>query len=152
MNDGQRKLVALMLAACGVIVLAMGGPGTPHPGPQPDGGLVLRGKFVGMTAAEDAATLAAYAEELASEIEHDGMSPEPFFKSGVHFDELRTRTRILFCRGQSIGDRQPKVRDILDKYLTDAVGTSGGPIAPEDRAKWVSAYREIGRAAADASR
>ena len=125
---------------------------SPTPAPAPDDAFSLRGKFLGPTAAGDAATLAAFAEELASEIEHDAMQAEPFYKSGVAFDELRTRARLLRCRGESIGERQPRVRDAIQQYLEKAVGTSGGPVTPEQRTAWAVAYREIGRAAGEATR
>lgn len=144
-----RVVVALVLLAIGL--LSMGGR-APTPVPSPEGSLSLRGKFIGQTAASDAATLAAFADELASEIEHDAMQAEPFYKSGVQYDELRTRARLLRCRGESIGDRQPHVREAVDKYLTDAVGTSGGPVTPAQRTAWAIAYREIGRAAGEATR
>jgi hypothetical protein len=124
----------------------------PTPAPAPGDAFSLRGKFIGPTAASDAAILAAFAEELASEIEHDSMQAEPFYKSGVAFDELRTRARLLRCRGESIGERQPRVRDAIQQYLEKAVGTSGGPGTPEQRTAWAVAYREIGRAAGEATR
>ena len=144
-----RVVVALVLLAIGL--LSMGGR-APTPAPSPEGGLSLRGKFIGPTAAADAATLAAFADELASEIEHDAMQSEPFYKSGTQYDELRTRARLLRCRGESIGERQPHVREAVDKFLTDSVGTSGGPVSPAQRTAWAVAYREIGRAAGEATR
>lgn len=148
----NRHKLAALLGVAGVAMLMLSVPREPSPAPQPDGGLVLRGAFVGPTAGDDAVTLAAYADELASEIEFDGMAAEPFLKNGSQLDDLRTRARLLLCRGQSIGDRQPRVRELLDQHLTKAVGTSGGPLGPEQRSAWVAAYREIGRAAADAAR
>jgi hypothetical protein len=112
----------------------------------------LRGKFIGPTAAADAATLAAFADELAIEIEHDAAQGEPFFKTGTQYDELRTRARILRCRGESIGERQPKVRDAIEAFLDGAVGKSGGPVSKSQREAWAAAYREIGRAAGEATR
>jgi hypothetical protein len=55
-------------------------------------------------------------------------------------------------RGESLGARQPHVRDAIHKFLDDAVGTSGGPVTPESRAAWVSAYRDLSEAAAEAVR
>jgi len=60
--------------------------------------------------------------------------------------------REFRCRGISIGDRQPVARDVIAKYLEDAVGTDGGPLTPEQRSAWVAAYRDIGRAATDAAK
>jgi hypothetical protein len=153
MSDRNRNILAAALVLGGIFAWAVDRPArAPTPAPGPSGDLVLRGKFVGPTAAADAATLAAFAEELASEIEHDAMQAEPFFKSGVAYDELRTRARVLRCRGESIGERQPRVREAIQTYLEKAVGTSGGPVSAEQRTAWAVAYREIGRAADGATR
>jgi hypothetical protein len=152
MTDRTRyTLAAALLLGCLVAWLLEARP-APTPAPSPDGGLSLQGKFVGPTAAADAATLAAFADELASEIEHDAMQAEPFYRSAAQYDDLRTRARILRCRGESIGERQPRVREAIEQYLTEAVGTSGGPVTPAQRTAWAVAYREIGRAAGEATR
>jgi len=52
----------------------------------------------------------------------------------------------------SIGARQPAARDAIRVYLEEQVGTAGGPVTPEQRAKWVAALRDIGREATDAAR
>ena len=85
--------------------------------------------------------------ELADELEWDGTQAEPFFRSGVAIDDLRQRTRELRCRGESIGSRQPAARDAIAGHLERAVGVSGGPITPEQRAAWVRALTEISEAA-----
>jgi len=149
MSDRLRYAVAAILVAIGLYSAL---PSTPTPAPQPPTGLVLRGLFVSETGASDAATLAAFALELADEIEWDAMQAEPFFQSGAAYDELRTRARALRMRGVSIGDRQPRVRAAIDAYLTEQLGTSGGPVSPEVRSKWAASYREIGRACSDVSR
>ncbi len=123
----------------------------PAPAPAP-AGLHLRGLFRGPTAAEDAATIGGLCSELADEIEWDGRQAEPSLKSGVAFDDLRQRARELRCRGVSVGARQPAARDAIRVYLEEQVGTAGGPVTPEQRAKWVSALRDIGREATDAAR
>jgi hypothetical protein len=38
------------------------------------------------------------------------------------------------------------VRDAIGGYLTTTLGTSGGPVDAAQRAKWVIAFREVGRA------
>ncbi len=124
----------------------------PNPTPDTPSDLELRGKFVGPDAAEDAAILSALSEELANEIEWDGMQDNPFLKTGVDFDTLRTRAREIRCKGESLGTKHPKVRAAVSTYLNEKVGTSGGPISPAERAKWVEAYRQIARSAANASR
>ena len=97
----------------------------PTPAPAPDG-FNLRGTFIGPTATDDAATLAALCGELADIIEQDGMKPEPRLKSGLAFDELRIAAREGRCRGESIGQRQPHARDAIQKFLESQVGVSGG--------------------------
>lgn len=125
-------------------------PGSPAPAPEPSPvpseGLDLRGLFTGSDAAADATQLSTLCDEIAAEIEWDGSQAEPFLTTGVAFDELRTRARAARVRGQSIGSRQPRVRDAVDEFLTAAVGTAGGPVTPDGRAAWVAAYREIARA------
>ncbi|NBW85301.1 MAG: hypothetical protein EBR23_00335 [Planctomycetia bacterium] len=146
----QALAVALLVAA----LLSWAGPQRDaSPTPAPDAGpLVLRGLFRGPSAAEDANTIAALTEELAAEIEWDGLQPEPMFRTGVAIDTLRDRARELRCRGVSIGARQPAARDAIAAYLEQAVGKSGGPISPEQRARWITAFRDIARAAADVTR
>lgn len=114
--------------------------------------LDLRGKFVGPDAAQDAAILSTISSELANEIEWDGTQSNPYLKTGVDFDELRTTARDVRCRGECLGDKHPKVRTAVATYLNEKVGISGGPISPADRANWVAAYREIAKAAEDATR
>ena len=149
--DGQYvAAVALLIAA--VIAFAPSRPApTPSPAPAPPDALSLRGKFVGPTAAEDASTMSALCGELAACIEYDG-SHDQRLKTGVAFDELRIAAREMRCRGESIGARQPQVRDAVHKFLDDAVGSSGGPVTPEIRAAWVSALRDLARAAADVTK
>ena len=124
---------------------------SPTPAPL-DTEVPLRGLFIGPTAGDDALKLAALCEEVAGEIEWDGMQDDPVMKTGVQFDLLRVRARELFLRGDSIGERQPRVAQAVGEYLTKNLGVSGGPVTPDQRAKWVSAYRELARAAEDAAR
>lgn len=149
--DGK-QLVALGLAAVGVALLFTGRSAGPTPAPPEPAAFTLRGKFVGPDASRDASTTAALLDELANEIEWDGMQPEPYLKTGVSFDDLRVRARNLLCRGVSLGDKHPRAREAIKAYLDQAAGTSGGPVSPQQRAAWVAAYREVARAAADASR
>lgn len=145
-----RQIAAVALLAAALAAHMSTGPAAPTP--APGGPLDLRGLFKGPTASADAATIGALCSELADEIEADGMSPAPYLKTAVAFDELRTRARELRCRGVSIGQRQPAARDAIKVYLDANVGTAGGPVTPEGRAKWISALRDVGRAATDAAR
>lgn len=127
-------------------------PEAPTPVPAPPDAFTLRGKFVGPTAADDAAMLSALLSELADCIERDGTLHDPRLRTGVAFDDLRVAAREARMRGESLGARQPAVRDAIHRFLDSAVGTSGGPVTPESRAAWVSAYRDLARAAAEAVR
>ena len=145
--------VALLLAA---VVSWASRPGDIQPPPAPlpppsPASFSLVGKFVGATAADDAAILSALCGELAGCIEWDG-DHEQRLKTGVAFDELRVAAREARMRGESMGSRQPHVRDSVQRYLDEAVGSSGGPVTTDQRAAWVSALRDISRAAADVSR
>ena len=151
----ERKHVAgAALLAAAAIAWVAGRPAvpTPAPGPAPDAPLVLRGTFVGPDAAADAATVSALMEELAAEIEWDGMQAEPLFRTGVAVDDLRQRARELRCRGVSLGDKHPRAREAIKNYLDQVAGTSGGPLSPAQRSAWVTGYRDVARAAADAAR
>lgn len=151
------KVDAKKAAAVGLVLLAlllMPSARQPEvPTPAPDAGpLNLKGLFSGPTASDDASIVGALCSELADEIEYDGEQQQPYLKTGVSVDELRKAARILRCKGVSIGDRQPKARDAIATYLEENVGTDGGALTAESRAAWVSAYRDIGRAASDAAR
>jgi hypothetical protein len=149
--DGKHvAAVALLVAAYLAFAPSRQAP-TPTPAPVPPDAFSLRGKFVGPTAAEDASTMAALCGELAECIDYDGKHDQRL-KTGVAFDELRIAAREMRCRGESIGARQPAVRDAVHKFLDDAVGSSGGPVTPESRAAWVAALRDLSRAAADVTR
>jgi hypothetical protein len=151
---GPQKWAAIGLVLAAVLLMPRGQQ-QDEPTPSPDTGpLALRGTFLGPSASDDASLVGALCHELADEIEFDGTQPEAerYLKSGVAVDELRKASRVLRCRGISIGDRQPQARDIIATYLDEHVGTDGGPLTAETRAAWVSAYRDIGRAATDAAK
>jgi hypothetical protein len=151
----ERKHVAAaaLIAGAAIAWTSSSQSNTPTPAPAPaPGGLNLRGTFVGPDAAADAATVAALMDELASEIEWDSMQTEPLIRTGVALDDLRQRSRELRCRGVSLGEKHPRAREAIKNYLDAAAGTSGGPLSPAQRSAWVAAYRDIARAAADASR
>lgn len=149
--DGKHVAAVALLVAAAIAFAPQRQTPSPTPAPVPPDAFTLRGKFLGPSAAADAATLSALCDELASCIEWDGQHDQRL-KTGVAFDELRIAAREMRCRGDSIGARQPKVRDAVHKFLDDAVGTSGGPVTPESRAAWVSALRDLSRAAADVTR
>ena len=149
--DGKH-VAAIALVAAAVIAFMPGKTAPqPSPAPAPPDAFTLRGKFIGVSAAEDASTMSALCGELADCIDYDGKHDQRL-KTGVAFDDLRVAAREMRCRGESIGARQLQVRDAVHKFLDDAVGSSGGPVTPESRAAWVSALRDLSRAAADVAK
>jgi hypothetical protein len=155
-NGGPHPLTLLAILAAGAMIAfsirESGTPPAPAPGPAPVVGLDLRGRFVGVDAAADAATTAALLDELASQIEWDGQQTEPRLRTGAAFDDLRRSARELRTRGVSLGARQPAVRVAIKTFLDAEAGTEGGPVDAAARAKWVRAYRAVSAAAAEATR
>lgn len=123
--------------------------GRPSPAPEPAGPLVLRGLFRGPTAAEDAAALCGLCDALADYVQADGTLEKPRLTTGWAVADLRTAAREIRMGGESIGARQPIVRDTVHRYLDrdDVLGKSGGALSPESRRRWVSALRDVARAA-----
>lgn len=148
----RHYLAAAFLVAAAAASLVQKHDATPTPAPIPPGTFTLRGKFIGPNAAADAALFSSLCDEIADRIEWDGMQAEPRLKTGAAFDDLRIAAREARMKGESIGDRQSKAREAVRQFLIDALGESGGPVGPKDRAAWVTAFRDIGRAAADAAR
>jgi hypothetical protein len=149
--DGKHLAAVALLVAAAIAFMPSKAAPTPQPVPVPPDAFTLRGKFIGVTAASDAATFSALCAELADCIEYDGQHDQRL-RTGVAFDELRIAAREMRCRGESIGARQPQVRDSVHKFLDDSVGSSGGPVTPESRAAWVAALRDLARAAADVAK
>ncbi len=147
MNTRSRLTACLVAVAVAAYFI----PPPAAPTPQPDGELNLSKAFSGLTALEDASLVSALCGEIADVIDWDALMGSPVLTTGHKLDTLRTRSREMFCRGESIGDRQPKMRDLVARFLDSRLGVSGGPVTPEQRAAWVSAYREIARAANVAS-
>ena len=149
--DGKHvAAIALLIAAVIAFAPHRQAP-APSPAPVPPDAFTLRGKFIGERAASDAIIMSELCASLADCIEYDGKHDQRL-KTGVAFDDLRVAAREMRCKGESIGARQPQVRDAVHKFLDDSVGSSGGPVTPESRAAWVSALRDLARAAADVTR
>lgn len=148
----RRHLAGAAMLAAAAVMWARSTPTTPTPAPPaPDAAINLRGAFIGPDAAADAAAVSAHFDELADELEHDGQAAEPLIRTGVAWDELRTRAKALRWRGVSLGEKHPRAREAIREYLDRTAGTSGAPLSPAQRSAWVAAYREIARAA-DVSR
>lgn len=144
----RKHLAAAGLLAAAAVVWARSGPSAPTPAPPaPDAAINLGGMFVGADAAADAASVSAHFDELAAELEWDGMQAEQLYRTGIAWDELRTRAKALRWKGVSLGEKHPRARKAIHDFLDRTAGTAGGPMSPEQRAAWVAAYREIARAA-----
>lgn len=128
------------------VALAMNASPVRRPNAEP-GSIDMTAAFIGPTAAADASLLAAMADEVAGVIEYDGKQEKPLLTTGHQLDQLRTRTREWLMRGESLGERQPKVRQIVGEYLEAKLGHSGGEITAAQRDSWVAAYRDIARSA-----
>ena len=145
----MRTRVAVILIAVAAALYFFSAP-VRSPDPRPATEIDLSSAFQGGRASDDAATLAAMSDEVANVIEWDGAQTEPILTTGRSLDQLRTRTREFLCRGESLGERHPKMRQIVGDYLETKLGTAGGNITPEQRAAWVAAYREVARSARNA--
>lgn len=156
--DRRHMAGAALVAAAALAWSSSGRERAPAPGPTPappapDAPLVLAGLFSPHPeAAADAAKIEALFGEVADELEWDAMLADPMYKSGVAFDELRVRAFDMRCRGISLGDRHPRVREAIRSYLDKAAGISGGPLTPQQKAAWVTAFRTVKQAAGDAIR
>ena len=149
--DGKHVAAIALIAAAAIAFAPHRQAPAPSPAPVPPDAFTLRGKFIGERAASDAIIISELCASLADCIEYDGQHDQRL-KTGVAFDDLRIAAREMRCKGESIGARQPQVRDAVHKFLDDAVGSSGGPVTPESRAAWVSALRDLSRAAADVTK
>ena len=127
--------------------LAKPEPKPDGPSPSPVLDLDLRGVWHGETAAEDAAITETILSDLAWFIEDDAKLAEPRLKAGQQLSELRMRARQGATRGVSLAERQPRAIDAISAYLDREIGDKGGPLTPEDRAKWVRAFRAVSAAA-----
>lgn len=128
--------------------------GRPTPAPGTVGKLDLRGLFTGPTAAEDAVALAGLCDALAQYVQDDGDREKPRLTTGWQVADLRSAARDVRLDGETFGARQPAVRDAVKAYLDrpEILGKSGGPLGPQERAKWIAAFRDIARAAESAVR
>jgi hypothetical protein len=150
--DGRTVAGVVLLVAAAAMFVPRMDTEPPAPVPVPPDGFLLKGKFIGPTASQDAATLGALCDELANVLDYDFAQAEPRIKTGAAIEDLRLAAREARLRGVSLGARQPYARDAVKAYLDQVAGTSGGPLTPEQQSAWVSAFRDVGRAANDAAR
>lgn len=151
MNRQRLALVAAMLAGAALAAVVEFWP-RPEVLPPSDGGLSLRGKFIGADAASDAAAFAGVCGAVADALELDGKSTAPRISTGLQLEDLRTATSEFRFAPVPLRERQPHVKAVVGRYLDQVAGTSGGPMSDPARATWVAAFRELAKAAEEAVR
>ena len=94
-------------------------------------------------ARQHAHVFATICSSVADYLEYDGTRSEPLIKTGVQIDELRRALRQTRTKGWSFLASYPDLAKPLEDYLSAQLGTSGGPIDAAQRAKWVTAMRQV---------
>jgi hypothetical protein len=140
-------------------------PGPPPPvtpdapdAPEDPPGLSFRGLAGGPTFQADMALLRDLTAEMAAVVDWDGSGKPPPEGPGTasitnagHLERLRVLAMRGHARGVTVGERHPRVREAIGRYLDAQVGTSGRPLTAESRATHVAALLAISQAAAAAA-
>jgi hypothetical protein len=147
----RQHIIAAALVAGALLAAAIefGPQAAPTP---PAGALDLRGKFVGPSAAEDAAALAGLCRGIAEALERDAAGTTPRITTGVQLEDLRIAASEGRFLPRSLSREQPHAVAAAGRYLDSVVGTSGGPLAADARQRWVEAFRTLAQAAEEAVR
>ena len=153
MTLDRQKLLILAALVAGAILAAVVefSPRSATP-PTPDGGLSLRGKWIGPAAAEDASAFAGLCHGIAEALAADGTKPAPRITTGVQLEDVRVAAAEGRFLPRQLTREQPHATAAAGRYLDEVAGTSGGPIDATTRARWVEAYRALARAAEEAVR
>lgn len=80
-------------------------------------------------------------EALADGIEYDLSKKERRFTTGVQIDDFRIALREYRMGGWSFMSKYPGVAAETEKWMTDRVGTGGGPLTDDDVKEWIKATR-----------
>ncbi|MBU6221771.1 MAG: hypothetical protein KGR24_03390 [Planctomycetes bacterium] len=153
MNDRTKLIIAAALVAGAVLAAVVEfGPRRAPPAPAPDGGLSLRGKFIGPQAAEDAAAFAGICRGVAEALSADGTRPQPRISTGVQLEDLRVAAAEGRFWPRSLSREQPHATAAAGRYLDEVAGTSGGPLDETARMRWVKALAALAGAAEEAVR
>lgn len=150
-QKAKTLLIAALVAGAAFALLVEMWPAGSVPA-VPEGQLMLRGKFVGPEAADDAAAFAGVCNSVADALEHDGKATSQRIATGLQLEDLRTGIAEMRFAPRPLRERQPHVRAAVGKYLDDTAGTSGGPLDATKRAVWVAAFRELAKASEEAVR
>lgn len=146
----QYVIVAALLAAAALAAAVEFGP---RLAVAPSTAAIdLRGKFVGPTAAEDAAAMAGLCHGIAAALEADAGKSPPRITTGVQLEDVRVAAAEGRFLPRSLSREQPHAVAVAGRYLDDVAGTSGGPLDAAGRQRWVQAFRELAKAAEEAVR
>ena len=153
MSDQQKKLLIVAALLLGAVLAAAFEfwPRPAPPAPTPTA-LDLRGKFVGASAAEDAAAFAGLCHGIAAALATDGTAPTPRIATGASLEDLRIAASEGRFLPRSLSREQPHAAAAAGRYLDSVVGTSGGPLDATARQRWVEAFRTLATAAEEAVR
>ena len=152
MSDQQKKLAIVAALLAGAVLAAAVEFWPRTPAPPPETGLSLRGKFIGPSAADDAAAFAGLCHGIAAALATDGAAPTPRIATGASLEDLRIAASEGRFLPRSLSREQPHAVAAAGRYLDTVVGTSGGPLAAEARQRWVEAFRVLATAAEEAVR
>ena len=153
LDRNQAIVLAALVAGAvlaAVVEFAPRSPAVP-PAPAP-AGLSLRGKFIGSSAAEDAAAMAGICRGIAEALAADGARQTPRITTGVHLEDLRVAAAEGRFWPRSLSREQPHATAAAGRYLDEVAGTSGGPLDATTRMKWVAAFAALADAAEEAVR
>lgn len=151
MSDRAKTLLVAALIAGAILAAVL--EFAPRPAtPAPDNGLSLRGKFIGASAAEDAAAMAGLCHGIADALASDGGRQSPRITTGVQIEDVRIAASEGRFLPRSLSREQPHAAAAAGRYLDEVAGTSGGPLDATSRSRWVEAYRTLAQAAEEAVR
>jgi hypothetical protein len=151
--DRQRLVIlAALLAGAVLAAVVEFAPRPAPPAPTPANVLDLRGKFMGPSAAEDAAAFAGLCHGIAEALAADGGRTAPRITTGVQIEDVRVAAAEGRFLPRSLSREQPHAAAAAGRYLDSVVGTSGGPLDATARQRWVEAFRTLAQAAEEAVR
>ena len=150
--DRTQAIVLAALLAGAVLAAVVEFAPRRAPSPPVDGGLSIKGKFIGPQAAEDAAAFAGICRGISESLAADGTRPRPRITTGVHLEDLRVAAAEGRFWPRSLSREQPHATASAGRYLDEVAGTSGGPLDATARMRWVAAFAALADAAEEAVR
>jgi hypothetical protein len=150
--DRTRLVILAALLAGAVLAAVVEFAPRSAPAPTPDGGMSLRGKWIGPQAAEDAAAFAGLCHGIAEALAADGSRSAPRITTGVQIEDVRVAAAEGRFLPRQLTREQPHATAAAGRYLDEVAGTSGGPLDATTRQRWVEAFRTLATAAEEAVR